>query len=934
MFKGFLRYVLGGTLAMAAAFVISGISGDVAHAAGEKYFRNDTVGPTVTITGTGGVYGDNVVSFQPISGRGNSTLYSTKTFLYKVQPKPGSAFDLRYPFTDCWYWVVISVIPPNRIQVGDIGVVIPGVKDNIEGIQISNDDRENYINSCNKRASREGNPAYIGIDKSATLTIYNAANPPPDNDKNGDGKVDTPPPAENTDEAACSGGLLGWLLCPLTQGLASASGLIAKILENLLVLRPLSFDTSSSNAIYTVWSLMRNIANLGFVGVFLAVIISQATSKGLSNLGIKEILTNAVVAVILVNTSYYVCAFFIDASNIAGSGVAGIIDIGIRAIPDKDEWSTGAEIGMGAFYTTAIAALVGIMFTPLGPALGLAILGLFIGFLGAAATALTIVMARHFLVDVLVLVSAPAALGLVLPGLRGFLSFVIKKGRGLLLLGIMLPGAFHISILTAKFVAVNGIGGDDGTWATPVAVIVILAIPLGGTTILLKISSGVGDRIGAWTDNKGKGLLDRIRNKRSQATALGKGEIAANYDQNATGFGRVVNAGRRIATGTVGGVTPRSRARANFQRSRMANAYESEEIKLATDQIEQMGIQGDKDQLVSFIKKKGRSKLAKMAGMKQLAEIGASKEMAALFNGGGEDRELAAKVISGSSKMREVANHLFFEASGYSSKKRQGENEAVATQFGQKLRNDKIMENMSAQYLTTQKPDQLKVMAEAIRTMPTSQQIPADPNNPNGPKITINPRQKAIDAFDAALNTLAQSPSKGNLAQSSYDALVDATSTVGLSVPPGVQVRGRASSSGGGGGTPPPTTGGGGTPPTGPGPGPTGGGPTGGGGPRPTGGGGGGAPTPTATPTPPAPTPRPTPTPPPPSGPPPGFTPTPGSVSTRGGVVSGTWMSPTGAPTPTPPPPTPPPATGPPNRGGSTGPGSSGQGGGPPGNRP
>ncbi|HYG84367.1 MAG TPA: hypothetical protein VD907_05850 [Verrucomicrobiae bacterium] len=775
MFTGLRRYFLGAVVAFAATLLFSTFGGgDIAHAAGEKYYKNESKGPTTTITGTGGVYGDNVVSFQPAPGRGPHTIYSTKTFLYKVG---GENTNVKYPFSDCWYWVTLS-IAGNTVHVGTIGVIIPGVKDNIEGIQLDPDDRQQYIDSCNKRATNDpgpGNPAYIGMDRSAPLTIYNSTNPPPANDPNGDGKVDEPAPGtgNNTDDAACSGGLLGWILCPLVQGLVAANGVIVDIIEDLLVLKPLSFDPN--DPLYVVWSLIRNIANFIFVLSFLIIIFSQATSMGLSSYGIKTILPRLVAAAILVNVSYFICAAAIDVTNIIGSGISGIVDIGIRAIPDKDEWGTGAEIGMGAFYGVAAGAIIALMFTPLGPAIGLALLGILLAVTGAFATGFVVIVIRHLIITLAVATSALAFLGVLFPGTSGFTKVWWKGSRGMLLLGIILPGLFHGAIFVAKVIAVYGIGGaDDGTWVTPIAVVIILAAPAGATPIVLRVAGGIGERFGVWTNNKGKGWVDNIRKRRQDATNLGKGEIASNYDPRATGFGKVVNVGRRIGTGTLGGVTPRSQARARYLRSRMGNTFEAEEIKLATDQLEQLGITNDKEQLVKFIKndKNKNNQFAKLAAMKQLGEIGASDKLQMIFNQSGtkesnENRLLAAKAIRSSSKIRTEAQPLFYHAAVYANSRQQGKTDYEADKEGQNIRNNKIRENMSQQYLLSQKPDQIELIGTYI-----------------GGIKDAGKQAAAKAAFERALDALSVNKNaKTTLTQESRRAIKKSASDLKVTVP-------------------------------------------------------------------------------------------------------------------------------------------------------
>ncbi|EDK72298.1 hypothetical protein TM7_0584 [candidate division TM7 genomosp. GTL1] len=142
------------------------------------------------------------------------------------------------------------------------------------------------------------------------------------------------------DDIVCVAGMLGWLFCPLAELARNISETVAGTVEGLLYVEPLTLSTNSP--IYITWTLVRDIANITLVILFLIIIFSQATSRGISNYGIKRILPRLIIMAVLINISYYVCAFAIDIANLIGAGVKGFIQVGLDAAPKpnlgEDEW--------------------------------------------------------------------------------------------------------------------------------------------------------------------------------------------------------------------------------------------------------------------------------------------------------------------------------------------------------------------------------------------------------------------------------------------------------------------------------------------------------------------------------------------------------------------------------------------------------------------
>ncbi|MBR3256950.1 hypothetical protein IKG02_01520 [Candidatus Saccharibacteria bacterium] len=117
-------------------------------------------------------------------------------------------------------------------------------------------------------------------------------------------------------------GSLGWFVCPTTGFLAKVTDSIYGIIEDFLIISPISTETNSPY--HQVWSIFRDITNVVFVIFFLIVIYSQLTGAGISNYGIKKALPKIIVSAILINLSFIICALLVDVSNILGVSLRGL----------------------------------------------------------------------------------------------------------------------------------------------------------------------------------------------------------------------------------------------------------------------------------------------------------------------------------------------------------------------------------------------------------------------------------------------------------------------------------------------------------------------------------------------------------------------------------------------------------------------------------
>ncbi|MDO5452006.1 MAG: hypothetical protein Q4F56_02870, partial [Candidatus Saccharibacteria bacterium] len=119
-------------------------------------------------------------------------------------------------------------------------------------------------------------------------------------------------------------GAIGWLVCPTTGAIAGAVDFLYGLIQDILVINPISAEDGSP--IYEIWKYCLGVANIVFIIFLLVVIYSQITGVGISNYGIKKALPKLIVVAILVNLSFLICAIAVDVSNIIGSSLRGVFD--------------------------------------------------------------------------------------------------------------------------------------------------------------------------------------------------------------------------------------------------------------------------------------------------------------------------------------------------------------------------------------------------------------------------------------------------------------------------------------------------------------------------------------------------------------------------------------------------------------------------------
>jgi len=336
-----------------------------------------------------------------------------------------------------------------------------------------------------------------------------------------------------TSTTSCSIDSIGWMVCPVVNFMSKVVDGAYGMVEKMLITPSVNMDISNpQNGTYQAWSIMRSIANVAFVLVFLIIIFSQITSIGISNYGIKKLLPRLVIAAILVNVSYYICAVVVDLSNIIGGSLKEAIDNIAKQIPLPE----GFTYAGNTWSSLAISVLAGgaILYVGLS-----ALLPALIAALAAILTVFLVLTLRQVLIVLLIVISPLAFVAFLLPNTSKWFDKWKDLFSTLLIMYPIIALIFGASALASRIIMSTD--SYDGLGDTVIKIMgaLMAIIPLAITPIVMKTAGGLLNRLGMIIDNPNKGIFDRM-NKGAQ-----------NLRQ------REVNRMNNSALNKVGGFSPR-----------------------------------------------------------------------------------------------------------------------------------------------------------------------------------------------------------------------------------------------------------------------------------------------------------------------------------------------------------------------------------------
>jgi len=339
--------------------------------------------------------------------------------------------------------------------------------------------------------------------------------------------------ASSTESSCSVTGGLGWIICPVTTFLASGMDWVYKTISSFMDVQPLNVDVSSpKNSLYLAWGYMRNLANIAFVIAFMIIIYSYLTSAGISNYNLKKMLPRLIIAAILVNLSYYLCALAVDISNTLGASIAKMFtDLRHQIFHiDNDTWNGGSDL---LSWESLSGAILGGSVATLGAAIGIgsviaatggSIAGLIFlllpSLLGLFLTALVVLLilgARQAIITIFVVISPLAFVAYLLPNTEKFFD----KWRGTLTTMLIFYPAFSVIFGGAQLAGSIIVQNANSILMVVLGMITMVA-PLVITPLILKFSGGLLGKVAGFMNNPKKGLLDRTRNWSKDRTELQK----------------------------------------------------------------------------------------------------------------------------------------------------------------------------------------------------------------------------------------------------------------------------------------------------------------------------------------------------------------------------------------------------------------------------
>lgn len=342
---------------------------------------------------------------------------------------------------------------------------------------------------------------------SATYAVYSFT-PPDTYNQTDSSTISIDPPSENSTSTSCDVQGIGWFICPVSNWLADGIDFMYSALQQFLKTKPLE-TTNQNSGIYLAWVIMRNISNVAFIVAFLVIIYSQLTSVGISNYGVKKMIPRLVIAAVLVNLSFTICAILLDLSNIAGyafqDAFMGIKNT-IATVGENTSTWTWSEVISTALSNGALA-IGAITFTTellpmLVPAATLAGLTLLL--------ILLIMAARQALIIILIIISPLAFVCYLLPGTEKW----FKKWRDSFLTMLVFFPAFSVVFGGAQLAGILIIQNATGPNGAIMHVLGMLVqiIPLAITPLIMKFSGGVLGKFAGFVNDKNKGWYDRTKN--------------------------------------------------------------------------------------------------------------------------------------------------------------------------------------------------------------------------------------------------------------------------------------------------------------------------------------------------------------------------------------------------------------------------------------
>lgn len=470
---------------------------------------------------------------------------------------------------------------------------------------------------------------------------------------------------------------LGWIVCPVLTFVSQVTDSIYGLISDWLTVDVDLIATGT--ATHRGWQAIRDIANVGFVIIFLIVIFSQLTGTGISNYGVKKILPRLVVMAIVINTSFFITQIMVDLSNILGGSLRGFFN-GIDVFGMSGGFfSTGnnfTDIGGKLMTGGVVAGLAGaaITGTVIYGGVGLFLMILLAAFLAVAVTML-ILAARQALVVVLIVLAPLAFLAMVLPNTKKWYDTWLKMFVSLLVIYPMVALMFGASELAAKILVQQNVLLGLAVATIPLfATIPMLrgslkAIPFAGN-LASKLTKGasLSGNVKSGYKQARKNAMADFRSRALSSESKGRAARAARWI--AGGQARSAARDRRFGAGAAEAEAIYTAQRALAEGSGASNSEQASALaalrKIQEEEISNIialdskGSGKTPKELLDRITDKNATKQEKIAAIRQIEARGGMNNRLAMakltsdpaLKGDGEDvAEIRQNIVASTAKM-------------------------------------------------------------------------------------------------------------------------------------------------------------------------------------------------------------------------------------------------------------------------------------------
>ncbi len=307
-------------------------------------------------------------------------------------------------------------------------------------------------------------------------------------------------------ETSCAIDNVGWIVCGLSGFIADGSDAFYSLISDYLTVQPI---TDGNNGLFRLWDVMRNFANVMFTIGFLVVIYNYLIGGGTAGYEIRKIIPRLVVAAILINVSYWICAVAVDASNIIGVSLQDLLITIRETTVGVDEnrnvgWGeitayvvSGGTIGTLAFLAAAGGSVASLSFMLLGVLITI-IFALFLAFIVLAA--------RQAIIIVLIALAPIAFAAYILPNTEKW----FERWRSIFTTMLVLFPIFSLLFGGAQL-AGAAIIQNASNLAVMIFGMAVQVVPLVITPLLIQFSGGLIGRIAGVVNNAERGAKDRMK---------------------------------------------------------------------------------------------------------------------------------------------------------------------------------------------------------------------------------------------------------------------------------------------------------------------------------------------------------------------------------------------------------------------------------------